>query len=54
VDEYVLGERSLLSRGFLNHQIVREMVDADRAGKIDYSQQIWQFLTLEMWLREMS
>ena len=54
VDEYVFGERGLLSRGFLNHQIVRDMVDADRTGKIDYSQQIWQFLTLEMWLREMT
>ncbi len=53
VDEYILGTRGLLNRGFLNAQVVHEMIVADRAGKVDYSQQIWQFLTLEIWLRDM-
>lgn len=52
VNEYVLSDRGILSRGFLNAQYVREIVASDRTGKIDYSQQIWQFLTLEIWLRE--
>lgn len=52
VNEYVLGNHGLLSRGFLNSTLVRDMVEADRLGKMDFSQQIWQFLTLETWFRE--
>jgi asparagine synthase (glutamine-hydrolysing) len=52
VNTYILGDQGLLNRGFLNANTVRNMVQADRDGKADYSQQIWQFLTLEMWLRE--
>jgi asparagine synthase (glutamine-hydrolysing) len=52
IDDYVLSDHGLLSRGFLNPVRVREIVIADRAGQADYSQQIWQFLTLEIWLRE--
>jgi asparagine synthase (glutamine-hydrolysing) len=51
IDDMVLSERGLLGRGLLNRTVVRDMVQADRAGKMDYSQQIWQFLTLEYWLR---
>lgn len=52
VDDYILSDHGILSRGFLNSVRVREMVAEDRAGKADYSQHIWQWLTLEIWMRE--
>lgn len=52
VDDLVLSQSGLLGRGWLNTKQVRQMVNDDRMGKADYSQQIWQFLTLEIWLRE--
>lgn len=53
VDDLVLSDHGLLGRGLLNPQVMRQMVLEDRAGKMDYSQQIWQFLTLEWWFRTM-
>ena len=53
VDDYVLSEYGLAGRGFLNKTYLQKMVQEDRQGKADYAQQIWQFLTLETWFRQM-
>lgn len=51
IDDYVLSPQGLAGRGLLDGKILREIVEADRAGKADNAQRIWQFLTLEQWLR---
>ena len=53
VDELVLGPHGLVSRNFLKKEPLEHMIKLDRQGKMDYSQHIWQLLTLEQWLREM-
>ncbi len=52
IDDYLLSSDGFLSRDICNRDAVNIMIRDDRAGKFDYSQQIWQFLTLEIWLRE--
>lgn len=52
VNDYILSGNGLLSRGFLNPTYVRNMIRDNQLRKSDYSQQIWQLLTLEMWFRE--
>lgn len=54
INEYILSSGGLLNRGFLNPEYVRNMIHDNQLGKMDYSQQIWQLLTLEMWFRENS
>jgi asparagine synthase (glutamine-hydrolysing) len=48
VDESVVGGRSV-SSGLFNKAAVQGMVAADRAGRADYSKEIWHLLTLELW-----
>ena len=52
VDDALLrGE--LVGSGFLQQAAVQRLVDDERAGREDYSKQIWQLLTLETWTRHM-
>ena len=52
VDEDLLGSKGLVSRGFFNRKQVEKMIHLDRIGRMDYSQQIWQMLTLEEWFKQ--
>jgi asparagine synthase (glutamine-hydrolysing) len=47
----VLSEESLKKRGFFSPAAVREIVEGQRTGTSGWSASIWQFLTLELWLR---
>ena len=48
----LLSETSIKERGLFNPSIVRRYVEEQRVGRQDWSLQIWQFLTLELWMRE--
>jgi asparagine synthase (glutamine-hydrolysing) len=47
----LLSERNIHSRGLFEPRAVRALVDEHRSGRQDWSLQIWQFLTLETWMR---
>ena len=47
----VLSESSVRARGLFQPSVVRRYVDEHRAGSQDWSMQIWQFLTLELWMQ---
>jgi len=47
----LLSERKLRERGLFNPVAVRSLVDEHRKGRQDWSPQIWQFLTLELWMQ---
>ncbi len=47
----LLSETSIRQRGLLRPDVVRRFVDEHRSGSADWSMQIWQFLTLEHWMR---
>ncbi len=52
VDDVLLrGE--LVGSGFLRFEAVNRLVEDERAGRQDYSKQIWQLLTLETWCRHL-
>jgi asparagine synthase (glutamine-hydrolysing) len=48
-DLLVNGE--LVSTGFLRRSELEHLVEEERSGREDRSKQIWQLLTLELWLR---
>ena len=48
-DLLVNGE--LVSTGFLRRRELEHLVEEERSGREDRSKQIWQLLTLELWLR---
>jgi asparagine synthase (glutamine-hydrolysing) len=50
VDE-VLSEAQIKRRNIFRPDAVRAMIDQHRAGKQDWSMQIWQFITLELWMQ---
>jgi asparagine synthase (glutamine-hydrolysing) len=50
VDE-LLSESQIRKRGLFRPEAVRRFVDEHRAGRHDWSMQIWQFLTLELWMQ---
>src|SRR5215467_956553 len=50
VDDLLSPER-LQQRGIFRPQAVQQFVDAHRKGRQDWSLQIWQFLTLELWMQ---
>ncbi|MEI8411567.1 MULTISPECIES: asparagine synthase (glutamine-hydrolyzing) [unclassified Kribbella] len=52
VDDTLL-RGDLVGSGFLQQSAVQGLVDDERAGREDYSKQIWQLLTLETWTRHM-
>ncbi len=45
----VLSSGRLKHRGWLNPKYCSRMIEEDRQGRVDYSYQIYQFLTLELW-----
>jgi asparagine synthase (glutamine-hydrolysing) len=47
----LLSETNIRKRGLFRPEMVRRFVDEHRAGAEDWSMQIWQFLTLEHWMR---
>jgi asparagine synthase (glutamine-hydrolysing) len=48
----LLSESTLKKRGLFNPQVIRRYVEEQRRGKEDWSLQIWQFLTLELWMQQ--
>jgi asparagine synthase (glutamine-hydrolysing) len=47
----LLSETNIRDRGLFRPEVVRRFVDEHRRGAEDCSMQIWQFLTLENWMR---
>lgn len=47
----LLSESQLRQRGLLRPEAVRRFVEEHRSGAQDWSMQIWQFLTLELWMQ---
>jgi asparagine synthase (glutamine-hydrolysing) len=47
----LLSETNIRNRGLFQPKAVRRFVDEHRSGAEDWSMQIWQFLTLEHWMR---
>ena len=47
----ILPNGELVRRGYLKAGYVRNLIDSDRAGREDYSKEIWHLLTLDYWLR---
>jgi len=47
----LLAESQVRSRGLFRPESVRRFVEEHRSGAQDWSMQIWQFLTLEIWMQ---
>ena len=47
----LLSEGQVRKRGLFRPEVVRRYVDEQRRGKEDWSMQIWQLLTLEIWMQ---
>jgi asparagine synthase (glutamine-hydrolysing) len=47
----LLSEKRIASRGYFEPAVVRRMITEHRSGRQDWSMQIWQFLTFELWLQ---
>lgn len=47
----LLSEHQVRQRGLFRPEVVRAMVDEHRRGEEDWSMQIWQLLTLEIWMQ---
>ena len=51
VDDLLSTER-VRRRGLFRPAVVQRYVDEHRAGRHDWSMQLWQFLTLELWMQQ--
>ncbi|HTT24540.1 MAG TPA: asparagine synthase (glutamine-hydrolyzing) [Candidatus Sulfotelmatobacter sp.] len=47
----LLADSRMISRGCFRPEAVRKLVREHRSGKADWSMQIWQLLTLELWMQ---
>jgi asparagine synthase (glutamine-hydrolysing) len=47
----LLSESQVRKRGLFQPQVVRRYIDEHRRGAEDWSMQIWQLLTLEIWMQ---
>jgi asparagine synthase (glutamine-hydrolysing) len=47
----LLSETNIRRRGLFRPAAVRRFIDEQRSGAQDWSMQIWQFLTLESWMK---
>jgi len=47
----LLSDTNIRKRGLFRPEVVRRFVDEHRSGAEDWAMQIWQFLTLENWMR---
>jgi asparagine synthase (glutamine-hydrolysing) len=50
VDE-LLSETQVRKRGLFRPEVVRKYIDEQRKGTEDWSMQIWQLLTIEIWMQ---
>ena len=48
----LLSPNSIKNRGFFNPQFVQNLINEDRKGYKDNAYQIYQLLTIELWMRE--
>jgi asparagine synthase (glutamine-hydrolysing) len=46
----LLSEETLRRQGYFDSAIVRRMVSEHRKGRVDWSMQIWQLLTFQLWI----
>jgi len=49
-DDLLSGSR-VKSRALFRPEAITKLVEEHRSGKQDWSMQIWQFLTLELWMQ---
>jgi asparagine synthase (glutamine-hydrolysing) len=49
--EDLLGEQRIKSRGFFKSGAVRRLISEHQSGREDWSLQLWQLLTLELWMQ---
>ena len=47
----LLSESQIQKRGLFRLEAVRALVDEHRSGEQDWSMQIWQLLTRELWMQ---
>jgi asparagine synthase (glutamine-hydrolysing) len=47
----LLSPAQLRSRGMFQPRAVQRLIDEHRSGRRDWSMQLWQFLTLELWMQ---
>lgn len=47
----LLSSSQLTKRGLFRPEAVRQLVEEHRRGRRDWSMQLWQFLTLELWMQ---
>ena len=47
----LLSDHQIRKRGFFDARAVRRFVEEHRSGRQDWSMQIWQLLTFELWLQ---
>ena len=47
----LLGESTVRHRGLFRPEVVSRFIEEHRSGREDWSLQVWQFLTLELWMR---
>ena len=50
--EDLVARGSLVTSGMVDKSRVRSLIDEDRVGAADWSKEIWQLLTLEVWYRQ--
>jgi asparagine synthase (glutamine-hydrolysing) len=50
VDE-VLPSGELVRRGYIKREYILRLIEDDRAGRADFSKEIWQLLTMDHWFR---
>jgi asparagine synthase (glutamine-hydrolysing) len=48
----LLSESRLRQRGIFRAKAVRDLVNEHHRGRQDWSMQVWQFLTLELWMQQ--
>jgi asparagine synthase (glutamine-hydrolysing) len=47
----LLAESRVRTRALFRPQAIRRLVEEHRKGSQDWSMQLWQFLTLELWMQ---
>jgi asparagine synthase (glutamine-hydrolysing) len=47
----LLAQDQVKKRGMFRPAVVQRYIDEHRSGRQDWSMQLWQFLTLEVWMR---
>src|SRR5260370_12989713 len=47
----LLSSSRIQSRGLFGFEAIEKMIRQHRSGRQDWSMQIWQFLTLELWMQ---